>query len=56
MARPAHFVAERAMTSWSGTSCSMPRPTPIWSDGIWPAMHNTGELQAYAVETPPAHS
>ena len=43
MARRAHLVTVRMISSWSSTSCSIPRLTPIRSRSICPVTIITGD-------------
>ena len=47
--RSANFSSVFRVASWSGISCSWPRPRPIMALGTWPVMHITGALTPHAV-------
>ena len=51
--RSANFSSVFSVASWSGISCSWPRPRPIMALGTWPVMHITGALTPHAVVSAP---
>ena len=51
--RSANFSSVFRVASWSGISCSCPRPRPIMALGTWPVMHITGALTPHAVVSAP---